>query len=755
MQFKVFLQEEGADCGHTCLQMIAFHYRTFYSLEYLRRKTGTLRGGVTFLHIRHTARQLGFDTAEIKIDWKNLYERVELPCILHWAEKHYVVLYKITSKRGNYYFHIADPAFGKITLPLEQFLQRWYARDADSGFAMALYPDETKGLLQEEAQKGKVHFYSSYLFTQVYKLRKTIFSTAALLFISGGASFLAVKANQYLIDKGIAQKSTALIYQIGIFMLLIALSRLLSEVVHQFVIQKAAHRLSLDNMKAFLKRLLILNPRFFEDHKVSELLQRMDEHSRVEEFTTNYLPQFIYNISIYIFYAAILIPLNMQLFVWMFTYSILGILWTSLFTQKRKIINYQKYDTDVELRGMLYEFISGMQEIKLFRGDLSALAMWEIKKRKENQLELQAQKVNSLESAGTKFLGAINLCVFSIVSALAVTRGALSIGQFWSVGFIIGQLTMPLEFIAGFIHHYSEAGISGQRINAVFSKETEWNEVDNNLAPYSNTDEEKLTDVLKKEQAYIRFDDIRFSYDDIIMPDVLHGFFADIRLGCTTAIVGESGSGKSTLAKLLLKLLQPDAGHIYIDHLPLHTIHPDLWRKKCAAVFQDGIILSDTIAVNIAMNRQDICTSRMENACRVAGILDFIQALPNGFQTNLSQAGINLSKGQFQRILIARAIYAEPDILIFDEATSALDARTEYHVMNNLWSYFPGKTVIIIAHRLSTIQNADTILMMKNGEIIEEGTHDELFARRGSYHELLNYQVRGALPDTQSGQVTV
>lgn len=597
MRFRSYIQEEASDCGHSCLQMIAEFHGKKIPLEFIRKISGELRGGVTFIHIKHAAEKLGFFTAEIKIDWVNLIDKVDLPCIIHWQGRHYVVLYKVSKRRGRYFFHIADPAYGKVVLSLEDFLDKWYLNGHAVGYAMAIVNDPDK--LVEFPVKHE-NFLDSYLIRQSIKLKKPILFTTILLLFAGGFTYFSVKSNQWVIDLGINGKNLPMIIQLTVFLFVISISKLLAEILHKYIIQKSANKLSIENLKVFLSRLTVLKPKFFEQHKISELLQKMEEHHKIEEFTTQTFPQFIYNISLYIFYSIILFPINKYLFVWMVLYSIVASLWMAFFTNKRKLINYQKYDINVDQSNFLYEFIIGMQEIKLFDGVKRRVNNWESKQAKEFQINLKAFKIDNIESIGTKALATLNLCVFTVTGAIMIFEHKLTMGEFFSIGFIIGQLNAPIEFLSTFFNSYIDSFISGKRIGSIFNKETEAESLNEEI-----NEELKLNllpiPYLENFPNNISFRNVNFSYDKLTMPNVLNDFNVDIKVGRITAIVGESGSGKSTLAKLLLKLIEPDSGTIAVNDLLFNNISPADWRNKCGAVFQDGMIFSDSVANNISL----------------------------------------------------------------------------------------------------------------------------------------------------------
>lgn len=729
-RFKSHIQEESSDCGHTCIQMIASHYGANIPLEFIRKSCGEQRGGVTFLHIRKAANLIGLETAEIQIDVENLREVVDLPCILHWSARHYVVLYRITVSRGKTFYHIADPAYGKIKLTEQDFLEKWYPGGQEFGYAVAFDIADEEKLYQKHQKPSRGE---NYLWQQILQFKNTIIATTFILFITGLLSYGTVRTNQWLIDLGILKRDHLLIIGIVAFLFIASISKVFSEVLHQFIIQKSANKLFIANLRKFLKRLTIITPRFFEQHKISELVQKMDDHNKIEEFNTQVFPQLIFNFSMYIFYSIILFPINTYLFFWMLLYSFLSAGWMSIFNEKKKLINYQRYDVDVDQTSFLYEFIIGMQEIKLYQGVENRLNSWEGKQQKEYAINLRAFRLNSIESLGFKTLGILNLCCFTAIGAMMVTRNELSLGQFFSIAFIVGQLSVPIEFLSTFFNSYINAYISGKRINSIYAKEKETAASDSNQI-------QKLNPV-NTQSHYISFRNISFSYDALTMTPVLHHFDLDLKIGEVTAIVGESGSGKSTIAKILLRLLAVDQGEIFYGTQDLSEVAPDHWRKICGAVFQDGMIFSDSIINNICLDQSSVDLERVKWACEVAEIDSYINTLGSGYHTNLSQSGINLSKGQYQRLLIARAVYNTPEILIFDEATSALDAKTEYRVMENLWKHFEAKTVVIIAHRLSTIINADQIIFMKNGQVAEMGTHEQLMQKRGGYFDLFSYQV--------------
>ena len=730
-RFKSHIQEESSDCGHTCIQMIASHYGANIPLEFIRKSCGEQRGGVTFLHIRKAANLIGLETAEIQIDVENLREVVDLPCILHWSARHYVVLYRISVSREKTFYHIADPAYGKIKLTEQDFLEKWYPDGQEFGYAVAFDIADEEKLYQKHQKPSRGE---NYLWQQILQFKNTIIATTFILFITGLLSYGTVRTNQWLIDLGILKKDHLLIIGIVAFLFLASISKVFSEVLHQFIIQKSANKLFIANLRKFLKRLTVITPRFFEQHKISELVQKMDDHNKIEEFNTQVFPQLIFNFSMYIFYSIILFPINHYLFFWMLAYSLLSAGWMSIFNEKKKLINYQRYDVDVDQTSFLYEFIIGMQEIKLYQGVEHRLNTWEAKQQKEYAINLRSFRLNSIESLGFKSLGILNLCCFTAIGAIMVTRNELSLGQFFSIAFIVGQLSVPIEFLSTFFNAYINAHISGKRINSIFAKEKE-------IPANSANHVQQLKHGPSFPDQYISFRNISFSYDTLTMAPVLHNFDLDLKIGEVTAVVGESGSGKSTIAKILLRLLEVDQGEIFYGSQDLSGVAPDHWRKICGAVFQDGMIFSDSIINNICLDQSAVDLDRVRWACEIAEIDSYINTLGNGYYTNLSQSGINLSKGQYQRLLIARAVYNTPEILIFDEATSALDAKTEYRVMENLWKNFKDKTVVIIAHRLSTIMNADQIIFMKNGQVAEMGTHEQLIQRRGGYFDLFNYQI--------------
>jgi ATP-binding cassette subfamily B protein len=305
-----------------------------------------------------------------------------------------------------------------------------------------------------------------------------------------------------------------------------------------------------------------------------------------------------------------------------------------------------------------------------------------------------------------------------------------------AVQYIIGQLNAPIGQLIGFIQSAQDAKISLERLGEIHNKEDEEPTDCRDAACHVST---RIT--LLPENRNINIQNLSFQYEGPHSDTVLSDINVEIPSGKITAIVGMSGSGKTTLVKLLLGFYPPVKGEIKIGEYNLQNIHTQVWREHCGAVMQDGFIFSDTIARNIAVSDEIIDTNRLLHAAKVANIQEMVEGLPLGFNTKIGQEGQGISQGQRQRILIARSVYKNPDYIFFDEATNALDANNERVIMENLHAFFKGKTVVIVAHRLCTVKNADNIIVLEKGKLVEQGTHRELTAQKGIYYELVRNQL--------------
>jgi len=418
----------------------------------------------------------------------------------------------------------------------------------------------------------------------------------------------------------------------------------------------------------------------------------------------------------------------MKIFVVFLFGSILYALWVIIFMKKRKELDYKRFAQMADNQSNVIQLITGMQEIKLNNCEKQKRWEWERIQARLFKVSVKSLALNQYQQAGSMFINELKNIIISFMAAAAVIHGEMTLGMMMAVQYIIGQLNSPIAQLIGFMQSAQDAKISLERLSEIHEKE----------------DEEKLEDPklnLLPAKKNIVIEKLSFQYEGPHSEMVLNNIELKIPEKKITAIVGSSGSGKTTLIKLLLGFYAPIKGEITIGDTGLENFSQRMWRSTCGVVMQDGYIFSDTIAKNIAVSEEIVDKEKLLNAVKAANIQDFIETLPLSYNTKIGQDGHGLSQGQKQRILIARAVYKNPEFIFLDEATNALDANNERVIMDNLNEFFKGRTVVVVAHRLSTVKNADQIVVLEKGKIVESGNHQELTKKRGAYYELVKNQL--------------
>ena len=375
---------------------------------------------------------------------------------------------------------------------------------------------------------------------------------------------------------------------------------------------------------------------------------------------------------------------------------------------------------------MVFQLLNGMQEIKLQGCEQRKRWQWEDTQADLFEVSMQSLSLQQSQEAGSIFINELKNILTTVLAAAAVINGEMTLGMMLAVQYIIGQLNSPVEQLLGFIYQWQDVSISLERMNEIHTLKNEENE-NRVVASVACND--------------ISIEHLCFKYDGTRPDYVLNDINLKIPQGKATAIVGASGSGKTTLVKLLLGYYTPNEGRIVVGDEDLERLNLAWWRSVCGAVMQDGFLFSESIARNIATADDEIDIERLRKAAQIANISDYVEALPLGYNTKIGQDGQGLSQGQRQRILIARAVYRNPDFIFLDEATNALDAKNERAIVENLNEFYKNKTVVVVAHRLSTVKNADNIVVLDGGTIAEQGTHEQLTALKGKYYQLVKNQL--------------
>ncbi len=710
------------DCGPSCLRMIAKHYGKVYSLEFLRERCYLTREGVSLAGISAAAKHIGLRTYGAKVNLKALQKEITLPCIAHWKQEHFVVVYKVKKN----VICVADPAIGLVNYTYEEFLQHWASEDQDTGIVLILEPSPEfadKGLELESAysQKSGIAFLLSYVTSYKRFLLQLFLSVILGSLIQLSFPFLT----QAIVDFGVNTQNLSFIYIILIAQLTLFVSRITVDALRGWLLLHMSARISISIISDFLIKLLQLPIAFFDTKMMGDLLQRIKDHDRIKNFLTSNTLNVVFSLFNLLIFGIVLAIYNWLIFVLFIAGSLLSVAWILFFQRKRRVLDHQKFEQLAENQGALIRIIHGIQEIKLNGIEDQKRWEWEDIQAKTFKIDIKHLSLQQIQEIGTSFINEFKNIIITFLAAKAVIDGNMTLGMMMAVSYIIGQLNTPLQDLVNFMRKWQDAQISLERMSEIHQQQ----------------DEESDTTTLNElpEDAAFYLNGVNFRYADNAT-NVIKDLDLVIPQGKVTAIVGSSGSGKTTLIKLFLKFYQAQEGTIKVGDVNITNFNHSFWRQQCGVVMQEGYIFYDTIAYNIAAGI-DINFKKLRKAAQMANIHHYIEGLPLGYNTKVGDDGINLSVGQKQRLLIARAIYKDPQFLFLDEATSALDATNEKIIKENLDDFFKDRTVVVVAHRLSTVKNADQIVVLEHGKIVEQGTHEALTAKKGAYFALVKNQL--------------
>ncbi len=731
--FPFIGQPDATDCGPACLSMIAKHYGKDFSLDTLRKSCYISKDGVSLLEIAETAESLGFKTIGGRFTIDKLTNKAPLPCIVHWRQEHFVVVYKIRKKNflhKNTKVYIADPGKGLVAFTEDEFKEIWLStrtKGEDKGVALLLEPTAAFYV-----QKGEKQDRNSLKFLFAYFLRYKQFFGQLILGLLLGSFFQLIFPflTQSIVDIGIKNQNISFVYLVLLAQLVLMLSRTSVDFIRRWILLHISTRINLSLVSDFFIKLMNLPMSFFDTKLMGDLLQRIEDHRRIERFLTAQSLSVLFSIFNFIAFGIVLCIYSLKILLIFLTGSIIYTSWILLFLKKRRLLDYKYFEQLAINQSKTYQMINGMQEIKLQNCEQRKRWEWEDVQALLFEVNIQSLKLEQYQEAGNVFINETKNILITIVAATSVIHGELTLGMMLAVQYIIGQLNAPIEQTVQFIHEYQDTRISLERINEIHHKE------DENAKREMQSRHNSTT-----ANWHINIKNLTFQYEGPRSPKALNNVNLLIPEGKVTAIVGASGSGKTTLIKLLLQYYEPVTGHIFVGNQDLCDLNTKWWRNQCGSVMQDGYLFSESIARNIAVSNEEIDTSKLLFAAQVANIHNFIDTLPLKYNTVVGQEGQGISQGQRQRILIARAVYRNPNFIFLDEATNALDANNERQIIENLEQFYKGKTVVVVAHRLSTVQNADQIVVLERGEIVEQGTHKELTARKGAYYNLVKNQL--------------
>lgn len=728
--FPHYGQLDAMDCGSSSLRMIAKYYGKYYSAQNLRERCFITREGVSMLGISDAAESIGFRTMGVRITFEQLAEEAILPCILHWNQNHFVVCYNVKKHRGGKYtIYIADPASQRLRYTKEEFLKCWVSTCKNGkaqGAALLLEPGPDFGEVPEEREDTTRDL--AYFVRYLTPYKKQFAQLILGMVVANGLQMVFPFLTQSLVDVGIQDSNLSFITLILITQLMLSISQLAVGFIQSWISLHIHSRINISLISDFLMKLMKLPLHYFDTKMTGDIMQRIGDHDRIKGFLMGSSINIVFSIVNFFVFGAILgyyHPLILGIFLFGNT---LHVLWVLSFMKYRRELDIKRFNQAASEQSKIIQLIQGMQEIKLNNCEKQKRWEWERIQVKLFKIGIKGLGIGQIQQVGSVFFTQATSIVISYLAAKAVVEGDMTLGMMMALTYIIGQVAAPIGSFIGFAQAFQDAKISLERLNEVHGKEDEEQTILSKI------------DVLP-EVKDIRVENLTFSYSGADRDYALDNVSLTIPEHKVTAIVGASGSGKTTLIKLLQGFYEPNKGNIKIGETPLGMINPHLWRGRTGSVMQDGYIFSDTIARNIAVSTNEVDKERLRHAVKTANIQEFINSLPLGYNTRIGMEGNGVSQGQRQRILIARAVYKNPEFLFFDEATNSLDANNEKIIMENLREFYRGKTVIVVAHRLSTVKDADKIIVLDRGHVVEEGTHQELVEQQGAYYTLVKNQL--------------
>lgn len=732
--FTLVRQRDAKDCGPSCLAMIVKHYGGSFNINSIRTDCALNREGVSLLGISKAAEKLGFKSVGGRLSFSSLASEALLPCIVHWSQNHFVVVYKVKNqKKGDCTIYVADPGKGLVSYTKEEFCEHWVSTKTngeEKGIVLLLEPTNqfyTQNDTETVLTQSRMAFLWSYL-----KKYKRFFTQLILGLLLGSLLQLIFPfLTQAVVDTGIGGKDIGFVWLVLMAEMMLLFSRTAIEFIRSKILLHISTRINISLISDFFIKLMKLPMNFFDTKQMGDLLQRIEDHRRVEQFLTSSSLSLLFSFFTFLVFGVVLVFYNLGVFAVFLFGTLLYAGWIVLFLEKRRLLDYKFFEQAGRNRNVTYQLIDGMQEIKLQGCEQRKRWEWEDVQADLFKVNLQALNLQQVQQAGSITINEVKNILITVLAATSVIQGNMTLGMMLAVQYIIGQLNSPVEQLIHFVYSWQDVSISLDRMNEIH---TETNEENAERTRSSYTEE-------STDGHSLAIKDLSFKYNIYSSKNILSDINLLIPNGKVTAIVGASGSGKTTLIKLLLGFYEPLSGSIQIGSANLSECNLGWWRSQCGAVMQEGYLFSDTIAKNIAISDDDPNIERIRHAARVANIADYVEALPLAYNTMIGQDGQGISQGQRQRILIARVIYKNPMFVFLDEATNALDANNEQAITDNLLDFYKGKTVIVVAHRLSTVRNADQIVVLNEGKIVELGTHEELIGKRGNYYGLIKNQL--------------
>ncbi len=723
--FPWIKQKDAMQCGSACLAMICMFHGQKRNLNEISKICRPSISGISVNGIEEAAEKLGLKADSRFIPYKELTS-ISHPVILHWNQNHFVILFKV-SKNGKK-FYVSDPGKGISTYSHDEFRKHWVSTiigGEENGVVISLLPtkDFNRDKIMNDPEPRSLKFLALYL--KEYK--KHFIQIILGLLLGCVLQLILPFLTQSIVDIGINHNDIGFIWLIMLGELMIVIGRTSTDFIRRWLLLHISMRINISLVSDFFIKLLKLPMCFFDTKLMGDLLQRIGDHTRVQNFLTGQVLNIIFTFLSFIIFGVVLFIYNPLIFGIFAIGSMCYGVWITIFLNKRKFLDYELFEQQAKNQDKTYQFITSIQEIKLQDCEQRRRWEWEDTQAELFNVQMKSLKLQQAQEAGSIFINEIKNIIITVLAATAVINNQMTLGAMLAIQYIIGQLNSPVSQLMSFIYSFQDVKISLERINEIHEGKNE------------ETSKNQLT--YFKSKKTIRIENIDFKYDPYSLRKILNNISLCIPEGKVTAIVGASGSGKTTLIKLMLGYYPVLSGEISIAGRDINEYNLKWWRRHCGVVMQDGVIFSESIARNIAVDDGDIDENRLINAARIANIHEHIMGLPLKYNTQIGRDGVGLSQGQKQRILIARAVYKNPDFIFLDEATNALDAKNERAIVENLDEFYKGRTVVVVAHRLSTVKNADQIIVLDGGRVVETGNHTSLIEKKGAYYNLVKNQL--------------
>lgn len=720
--FPHYKQTDEMDCGATCLRILFKYYGKLVSIHKIRKITQTTKNGVNLLGISEAAEKLGFRTYGVRLSLEQLNE-VELPCILHWNQNHFVVLYKV--KKGTYF--ISDPASGLVSYDEKEFTKNWYStKELHEGLSLILSPGPSFYQLDEEEPELSLQW--GKIFTYFYKYKRLFIQLILGMVLGTILQLITPFLTQSVVDIGINTENISFINMILIAQLMLFIGSTSVSFIRSWIMLHISMRVNISILTDLLIKIMKLPMSFFDLKTHGDLMQRVSDQQRIESFLTGSTLDTLFSLVNMLVFGTLLIIYNKTIFIIFLIGTALYTIWILFFMKYRRKLEEKRFKISSENQTYMVEMIQSVKDIKLNNAQKQKRWGWEALQAKLFKFRVESLALSQYQSIGSMAISQVQGILITYIAAKAVIDGEITLGGMMAIQYIVGMVSNPVTQLLTFMQSYQDAKISLERLNEIYESEEE-----------ESLQKDYLNHLPNNKTIEMR--NVTFRYFGAGNEPIFNKLNLTFPEGKTTAIVGTSGSGKTTILKLLLRFYEYEGGEILVGGKNLNQISFSVWRDTCGSVLQDNYVYADTIEKNIVVNDDTADEEQLKRAIEIACLDDFIAEQPFGLATKIGTAGKGISQGQRQRLMIARAVYKEPSFIFLDEATNSLDANNEKAIVENLDVFFKNRTVIVVAHRLSTVKNADNIIVLEKGEIVEQGTHQELTAKKGHYYELVKNQL--------------